>query len=200
MAGYVAFLGAAIAVFVSTNVDNFVVLLAFFGDGSSGDAEVVVGQYLGMTALVGVSLVGSRAALLLPHATIGLLGLIPIALGLARLRASDEDGRTARRPEARLRVARVLSVAATAVGSGGDNVAAYVPLFALLTGGELAGSLVVFALLTGLWCLVARSAVAQPATGALVRRFGRPLVATVMIGLGIVILVRAGTVAQVLGR
>jgi cadmium resistance protein CadD (predicted permease) len=189
MAEYLVIVGAA-TVFVATNIDNLLVLLAFFADGAYADAEVFVGQYVGIGLLVAVSLLGSRAAVLLPHPVVGLLGLVPLGLGLHRLAAGPGGGvgSTDHRP----RAAHTLAVAAAAIANGGDNVAAYVPFFAFLTAVELATSVTVFAILTGLWCVLARAVVTHPATGPIVRRYGRWLIGTVMVGLGFAILARSG--------
>lgn len=200
MPGWLVIVGAAATVYVATNIDNFLVLLAFFAHDGYTDAEIVLGQYLGIGLLIATSLLGARAALLLPHPVVGLLGLLPLGLGLRRLLARREGapavGPTDRRP----RAARVFTVATAALANGGDNVATYVPFFAILTSIELAGSLAVFAILTGLWCFVARAVLARAASGLIVRRHGTRLLGAVMIGLGVAILVRSGTPGLLFGR
>lgn len=192
--------GAATTVYVATNIDNFLVLLAFFAHDGYTDAETVLGQYLGIGLLIATSLLGARAALLLPNPVVGLLGLVPLGLGLRRLLARREGAPAVSPTDRRTRAVRVLTVAAAAIANGGDNVATYVPFFALLTPIELAGSLAVFAILTGLWCLVARAVLAHAASGLIVRRHRTRLVGVVMIGLGVAILVRSGTPGLLLGR
>ncbi|MFI5259186.1 MAG: cadmium resistance transporter [Candidatus Limnocylindrales bacterium] len=192
-------LGAATTVYVATNIDNFLVLLAFFAHSGYTDAETVLGQFLGIGLLVAASLLGARAALLLPTPAVGLLGLVPLGLGLRRLLATAHGEPASSPPDRRPHVGRTLIVAGAAIGNGGDNVAAYVPFFALLTSVELVGSLAAFAILTGLWCVVARAAVAHPASRLTVRRGGDRLVGVVMIGLGVAILVRSGTGSLLLG-
>jgi cadmium resistance protein CadD (predicted permease) len=200
MGGCSVIIGAAATVYVATNVDNFLVLLAFFAHEGYTDAETVLGQFLGIGLLIAISLLGARAALLLPTPVVGLLGLVPLGLGLGRLFAGGE-GPQAASPRDRLpRAGRVFAVAAAAIANGGDNVATYVPFFSLLAAGELAASLLVFAILTGLWCLVARAVVARAAGGRIVGLRGTRLVGVVMIGLGVAILVRSGTPGLLLGR
>jgi cadmium resistance protein CadD (predicted permease) len=45
----------------------------------------VIGQYLGIGLLVAISTLGSLLALVVPQYIIGLLGLVPIAIGVIRL-------------------------------------------------------------------------------------------------------------------
>jgi cadmium resistance protein CadD (predicted permease) len=94
----------------------------------------------------------------------------------------------------------MFAVAAAAIANGGDNVATYVPFFALLASVELAASLAVFAILTGLWCVIARATAARVASRVIMRRHATRLVGVVMIGLGIAILVRSGTANLLFGQ
>jgi cadmium resistance protein CadD (predicted permease) len=187
-------IGASALVFASTNVDDFVLLLAFFGTERRHAGSIIAGQYLGIAVLVAVSLAGATVANRLSSPVVGLLGLVPIVLGLRRLGSpatGDEPVPTA----SGLRAAHVASVALATIGSGGDNIAAYVPFFAALEPRGRLASVLVFACLTGVWCLGARAVVGQPRVEALIVRGGRRLVGWVMIGLGAIILVRAGTLA-----
>jgi cadmium resistance protein CadD (predicted permease) len=72
-----------IAAFVSTNIDDLFILMIFFT--TSRFVQIVLGQYIGMESLMGVSLVGSLIALVLPRYLIGLIGLFPIAMGIKEL-------------------------------------------------------------------------------------------------------------------
>jgi cadmium resistance protein CadD (predicted permease) len=139
--------GAAATVYVATERRQLPGASTFFAHDGYTDAEIVLGQYLGIGLLIATSLPSARAALLLPHPVVGLLGLLPLGLGLRRLLARREGapavGPTDRRP----RAARVFRVATAALANGGDNVATHVPFFAILTSIELACSLAVFAIL-----------------------------------------------------
>jgi Cadmium resistance transporter len=68
---------SAASVYVATSIENLPVLLAFFADEGYTGPEVFVGQSIGMGLLVGISLLGSRVATLLPQPVVGLLGLVP---------------------------------------------------------------------------------------------------------------------------
>ena len=68
-----ATLAVSAVAFVSTNVDDIFVLLGFFADPAFRARHVVLGQYLGIGALVAVSLVCSLVALVIPPAYIGFL-------------------------------------------------------------------------------------------------------------------------------
>jgi cadmium resistance protein CadD (predicted permease) len=74
----------AIAGYTATNVDNLFVLLAFLAEAGDERRRVIAGQYAGSLILI----VGSMllAALLkhLPAGYVGLLGILPIGVGLGK--------------------------------------------------------------------------------------------------------------------
>jgi cadmium resistance protein CadD (predicted permease) len=186
--------GAAL-VFAATNLDDFVLLLAFLSDRSYARRAVLGGQYLGIAVLVLVALIGAQAARsLAPHA-VGLLGLIPIALGTRRLRRPTSTEPVDRDLPDRVRPRHVGTVALATIGSGGDNVSAYVPYFAVAAPADVAVTLTVFAVMTGLWCATAAVVLSDRRVAVLVARGGQRLVGLVMIGLGLAIIVRSGTLA-----
>ena len=80
-----ALVGIGIAAFVSTNIDDLFILMVFFASPRFRSYQIVLGQYIGIGSLMGVSLVGSLIALVLPRYLIGLIGLFPIAVGIKEL-------------------------------------------------------------------------------------------------------------------
>jgi cadmium resistance protein CadD (predicted permease) len=86
---------AGITSFAATNIDDIVILMLFFAqvNASFRPRQIVVGQYLGFSVLIIASLPGFFGGLIVPRAWIGLLGLVPIAIGVTRLvnREKDEE-------------------------------------------------------------------------------------------------------------
>ena len=184
--------------FVATNVDEIFVLLALFADSRFRARDIVLGQYLGTGALVLVSLVAALLALVIPLEYIGLLGLVPIALGMKELFESwrgdedDVDASVASR-SAISAGGRVLAVAAITVANGGDNIAVYTPLFAIRSAVEIALIVVVFAVLTAVFVGAAHWLVHHQALGAPIRHYGHRVLPFVLIALGVWILYEADT-------
>jgi cadmium resistance protein CadD (predicted permease) len=77
--------GVGIAAFVSTNIDDLLILMAFFATPRFPPFQIVLGQYIGMGSLIAVSLLGLLIALVVPRNLIGLIGLFPIAIGIKEL-------------------------------------------------------------------------------------------------------------------
>ena len=95
----------------------------------------IVGQYLGIRLLVVIGALGSLLALVILQQIIGLLGFVPISIGIIRLlqlrkRSSVQEhmnGQVTSRWHNHL---SMLTVAAVTFSNGGDNIGIYTPLFA----------------------------------------------------------------------
>jgi cadmium resistance protein CadD (predicted permease) len=128
------------------------VLALFFGQLGRRlkTRHVVIGQYLGFAALVAISMVGYFARFIVSPAWVGLLGILPIALGvrhfLRRHKGEEEEAGVKR-------AAGVFSVAAVTFANGGDNIGIYTPLFAASALSSLLVMLVVFFVLLAVWCV-----------------------------------------------
>src|SRR6266850_1464113 len=68
--------------FVSTNLDDVFILALFFGSRQFSDKAIILGQFAGIGALIAVSWIGSFIGLVVSPAYIGLLGCMPIYLGI----------------------------------------------------------------------------------------------------------------------
>jgi cadmium resistance protein CadD (predicted permease) len=184
--------GAAV-VFAATDIDDIVILTLFFvaarTTGQPRTWEIVAGQYLGIGALAVASAVIAGGLLVVPDPWTGLLGLLPIALGVRALRSSGDD-------EAPAVVTGALGVAGVTIANGADNVAVYVPVFRALGVADSAIFLLVFVLLIALWCAAGAWLGGHPRVVRLVERAGHWLVPAIFVGVGVVILVSSG----VLGR
>jgi cadmium resistance protein CadD (predicted permease) len=93
-------LAAAVGVFVGTNIDDIIVLTVLFlsarAAGRPQPCQIWAGQYTGIGALVAISAVAALGLALVPDPWVGLLGLVPFALGVKafvtafRARGDDE--------------------------------------------------------------------------------------------------------------
>ncbi|WP_245854712.1 cadmium resistance transporter [Micromonospora wenchangensis] len=184
----------ATAVFAATNLDDIVVLTVLFvaarSTGRPRPWQIVAGQYLGIAALVTAALVVAAGLLVVPDPWTGLLGLLPVALGVRALLARTDDDT----PPAV--VGGLLGVAGVTVANGADNIAVYVPVFRSLDPATGLVYLLVFALLVAVWCGAAALLGGHPRVVRLVGRAGHWLVPVVFVAIGLVILVGSG----VLGR
>ncbi len=200
-----------LASFAATNIDDIVILMLFFAqvNATFRPRHIVIGQYLGFSVLIFASLPGFFGGLIVPRAWIGILGVVPIAIGISHLvnreknadqvqAVSGELNRSRANLSVRSTLASLLApqtynVAAVTFANGGDNIGIYLPLFASSDLASLAVILGVFFLLIGVWCYIAYRLTRQPAVAHVLTRYGKRLVPFVLISLGIFILIESGT-------
>ena len=120
----------AITAFAATNLDDIVILMVFFSqvNATFRSQHIVTGQYLGFIILILMSIPGFLGGLILPKAWIGLLGFLPIAIGIKQwidLRQDEEIIQTVSSELSPSKTGLISSqtyhVAAVTVANGGDN-------------------------------------------------------------------------------
>lgn len=189
--------------FAATNMDDLIMLLMLFSQMNAGLRrwQIVAGQYLGFGALVLASLPGFFGSLVFPRPWLGMLGMIPIAIGISRLLNQEPeetwDDAVLETPQGALLSSVVspqtYSVAALTFANGGDNIGTYVPLFASHGLRELLVILGTFFSLVGVWCYTADRLTRLPTLAENLALYGNQLVPFVLIGLGGLILVNSHT-------
>ena len=171
--------------FAATNVDDIVILSLFFAHLRHWRQALplLLGKTLGFSLLVLISLVGLLGQQLLAPPWPGLLGLVPIALGLWRwrqLQASTAE----QEPVAELEAgaapldattrpwAGLLTMAGLTLANGADNIGVYLPLFAQSGRLELEVTLLTFAVGLALLGLLAWGCSRAPGMASLLGRLG----------------------------
>ena len=124
MSEFLSLLGIGATAFVATNIDDIFILMIFFSGHRFHFHDVVSGQYLGIGVLIAISAVGSIIATVIPLYIIGLMGFVPIAIGiirLIRLKTGEAVPEQITEPTNRLYWS-FLVVAAVTFSNGGDNI------------------------------------------------------------------------------
>jgi len=194
MEGLLTAILTGIASFAATNVDDIFLLLLFFSQvgGEFRGWHVVAGQYLGFGALVALSVLGSLGVLIVPGEWIGLLGLVPIFLGLRALIRLRGDSEEDRKP---IEGSGIWGVATVTFANGGDNLGIYVPLFASVGFARMWIIVFVFFSLVAVWCYAGYKLASYPTVADKIDRYGHIVVPFVLIGLGIYILLESGSLS-----
>jgi cadmium resistance protein CadD (predicted permease) len=182
---------AAAAVFAGTDVDDLLVLTVLFLASRTGGRprpwQIWAGQYLGIGVLVAVSAAAAAGLAAVPDRWVGLLGLLPLGIGLhglvtaVRSRGDDE-------PPAPVVATGVLPVAGVTIANGADNLSVYTPMFHALGPAATLVTVAVFAIGTAVWCLAGSWLGSHPRVIAVLGRFGHWIVPVVFVVLGLVIL------------
>ena len=203
---------SGVAAFAATNLDDLFLLMLYFSQANNNpqrERNIIVGQYLGFSVLVFISVLGYLGSLLIPRHYVGLLGILPILLGireLLSLRQADEQAEqqvetNAQEPAPpgmfRSRLLNWLnpqasSIAAVTVANGSDNFAVYTPLFAAGGVTQMVIIIAVLLLMVRVWCFIADWLAENPVTAGPLRRYGRLLMPFVLMGIGLAILVESG--------
>jgi cadmium resistance protein CadD (predicted permease) len=195
-------LGTACSTFVITNIDDLFVLVTFFAEAASGKntaLKITIGQYLGFTVIIAVSMIGFAVALVLPPEPIGFLGLLPLLLGVWKFLElvlpykEDTEGDEAEEAQTSRSTAikAILSVALITIMNGGDNIGTYIPLFSQAKGAEIAVYVVTYYILLGVWCLAAFLIMKQKHILALAEKYASYVIPFLYVGLGIFIVVKS---------
>jgi cadmium resistance transport/sequestration family protein len=198
----VAAVSTGLVTFIATNIDDIVILLIFFSQVNHNfrPQHIVMGQYLGLTVLIILSLPGFFGGLILPPNLIGLLGLLPIGIGISSLVNRQEDVVEEMIPaspqsEAAITTSflspQTYSVASITIANGSDNISIYVPLFA---NSNLESFLVIiglFFLLLGVWCYIAYKLTHQKTIANCLTSYGNDIVPFVLLVLGAFIVLKS---------
>jgi len=179
MSWFVSALTTGVIAFSATNLDDILFLTLFFSQ-TSRKWQVVIGQYLGFTTLVLVSLIGFFCGRTLPHEWIRWLGIAPIFLGLKRL--------IAKRTDIQHIGSNTFSVATVTFTNGADNIGVYTALFAVSDARKVVIFTGVLYFLLGVWCLIAYRIHTQHVVAEILRTYGDRLVPFILIALGLYIL------------
>ena len=196
---------SAIAVYISTSIDYLFILLIIFSQAytQKGLRQIYFGQYLGTGILVAISLFAAYVLNFIPQDwMIGLLGLIPIYLGIRVAMGSEEEAeeeevveKLGSRGSNRL----FWTVALITIASGGDNLGIYIPYFTSLSVSEIVIAIVVFALSIAVLCYISYRLAKISFVSETLEKYERIIVPIVFIGLGIFIMLENGTIQTLFG-
>ena len=192
-------IGAAAAtaagLFAGTNIDDLVVLgvlnASSRADGRPATWQIWAGQYAGVAALTTISVLAALGLKLVPENWLWVLGLIPLGLGLRKLVITVRTHRAGQRASAAVATG-LTGVIGVTIANGGDNIAAYTPVFRTISGSALAATLAVFVIGVALWCLAAFWLVSHHKITQAIERWGQWIVPAVYILIGLYIFQKAG--------
>jgi cadmium resistance protein CadD (predicted permease) len=182
-------IGLAIVTFIITNIDDLLILSLYFSNPKYKTKNIVGGQYLGISTLVIVSLIGILAGEFISKQWLSLLGIFPLLLGirdLVALRKNDDD-ETQQQEHSHTKL-QFLSVALVTIANGGDNIGVYAPLFATINRNYLPLYIIIFAILTAVWCFLGYWFVSHQRIRSLFSKYSKIILPFFLIVLGIMIL------------
>ncbi|AND39478.1 MULTISPECIES: CadD family cadmium resistance transporter [Bacillales] len=196
---------SALGAFIVTNIDDIFVLMMLFSMARSqsktsngqtvnkvskriNSRDIVIGQYLGFALLVLISLLATFGITLLADQWVGLLGLIPMYLGVRLFIKGEDDDDDNILSRLNKFNKFYLSVAFITFANGGDNIGIYVPIFSTLETNQLIITVVTFFIMVAIWCLLGYRLARFRFVSETLEKYGRWIIPIVFIGLGIYIM------------
>ena len=184
----------SIILYSGTAVDLLIILMLFFAKRKSRKdiINIYLGQFLGSVSLILLSLLFAFVLNYIPSKEIlGLLGLIPIFLGLKVLLLGDSDGEAIAKEGLRKDNKNLIFLVAmiTFASCGADNIGVFVPYFTTLNLANLIVALLTFLVMIYILVFSAQKLAQVPSVGETLEKYSRWFVAVVYLGLGIYILV-----------
>ena len=184
----------SIILYSGTAVDLLIILMLFFAKRKSRKdiINIYLGQFLGSVSLILLSLLFAFVLNYIPSKEIlGLLGLIPIFLGLKVLLLGDSDGEAIAKDGLRKDNKNLIFLVAmiTFASCGADNIGVFVPYFITLNLSNLIVTLLTFLVMIYLLVFSAQKLAQVPSVGETLEKYSRWFIAVVYLGLGMYILI-----------
>ena len=184
----------SIILYSGTAVDLLIILMLFFAKRKSRKdiINIYLGQFLGSVSLILLSLLFAFVLNYIPSKEIlGLLGLIPIFLGLKVLLLGDSDGEAIAKEGLRKDNKNLIFLVAmiTFASCGADNIGVFVPYFITLNLANLIVTLLTFLVMIYLLVFSAQKLAQVPSVGETLEKYSRWFIAVVYLGLGMYILI-----------
>ena len=184
----------SIILYSGTAVDLLIILMLFFAKRKSRKdiINIYLGQFLGSVSLILLSLLFAFVLHYIPSKEIlGLLGLIPIFLGLKVLFLGDSDGEAIAKEGLRKDNKNLIFLVAmiTFASCGADNIGIFVPYFITLNLVDLIVALLTFLVMIYLLVFSAQKLAQVPSVEETLEKYSRWFIAVVYLGLGIYILI-----------
>ena len=184
----------SIILYSGTAVDLLIILMLFFAKRKSRKdiINIYLGQFLGSVSLILLSLLFAFVLHYIPSKGIlGLLGLIPIFLGLKVLFLGDSDGEAIAKDGLRKDNKNLIFLVAmiTFASCGADNIGVFVPYFTTLNLANLIVTLLTFLVMIYLLVFSAQKLAQVPSVGETLEKYSRWFIAVVYLGLGMYILI-----------
>ncbi|ANC19693.1 quaternary ammonium transporter [Bacillus cereus] len=198
---------SSVVAFATTNIDDIFILLVLFSQvrtevlrkedravrekAMRKKLYIAIGQYVGFSMIIFLSIVGSLSSFFIPVSWIGVLGFLPIYMGVKGLFSlrSNKSNKVIDKASSSL-----FKVAAITLANGADNISIYIPMFASQSLEANIVTLIIFFCMIAIWCSISYTLLRAPILAKVLERNCHIIVPIVLIGLGMFILFRSNTI------
>ncbi|MEM3341819.1 MAG: cadmium resistance transporter [Thermoplasmata archaeon] len=190
--------------FITTNLDEILVLILLFSSGKYSAVQIALGFYAGIAVAVIASLLASVFSLFMPEYIVGFIGLIPVLIGIKsfinQIHGSDFEDVGEIKSALKKSAVGVASVFLLTVANCGDNFGVYTALFAAASARTIIIYIIVFVVFTALLCIAASSLTRSLRTGRRIALVGEALFPFLVIAIGLYVMVECGTLLWILEK
>lgn len=193
----------SLLVSIATSVDELPVLFLLYHHECRQKHAVTAAYLFGSLLLILLAALGSAGLSFLGNqALLGLMGLIPLYLGLGMLlRGEDEDNELQNALQAGQRWNRsFIRVLAISLAMGMDDLGVYIPLFSTQPWSATLRMAAVLLLTAAFYCLAALKLSSIRAFSEFLEKYERHLVGSLFILIGLWVLYQAGTLPWLAGK
>ncbi len=188
----------AVIAYIGTNIDDIFLDTILFAQAQNKAQRrgLYFGQQIGVGFLALVSVLGAWGLKTVSPKQVGLLGLVPVAMGVKGVidyfkgNREEEDEITASGGG----FSFMVTMATLTISGGADNIGLYVPMFTGMNLAQVGVTLAVFCAMSVLWCTIARFIAAMPLLRQLMEKYNKILMPVILIGLGIYVLIKSGVI------
>jgi len=185
---FASLLATGTTAFVASNIDDTFILILLFSTPGLLVHNIILGQFLGILVLVIISSLAAFLTLAVPLFVIGLMGFIPIILGIKRL-LELQEAPIKKKQFLKTEHLSLLLVSAVTISNGGDDIGVFTPLFAKYnTPAEVTILVILFMVMTGLWCIATFYFIKHPFVVSRVKYFSRIVTPFALICIGVYII------------
>ena len=178
--------------FIGVNLDFFVVLLLLLQKYRFRDN--FIGYELGMLLVFVISAIaGQLIQTIIPTWAIGLLGLLPIYMGI---KGENDDVNNSSKSTSNGGMTAVLLM--YLISCGADNIAVYVPVLATMTTAAILLTLGYFIILTAISLILAYLFGQIPIVKYVFERWGSPISRIIYILIGLFVMLNTGLIQFIL--
>jgi cadmium resistance protein CadD (predicted permease) len=148
----------------------------------------MLGKYIGCYAILAVSFLAAFGLGLISEDYLRFLGIVPILLGIKAYfeEKSQEDSA---HPMREVKSSFVANAAMITIANSADNIGVYIPLFAEYSLPQMLITVIVFTVMTFLWCILGEKIATLAPIQNTIQKYKRIAIPLIYILLGIYILI-----------
>lgn len=193
---------SSLILFLSTNIDDVLLLTMWFSTRKrkSERKNVFIGQFLGFSTIIVLSLIGSYTTKFFLQPLIGLLGFIPIVIGIKELiniknnSKKDESSIKESASNTLSSWSDILNISILTFANGGDNIGIYIPSFTILTSHELILLILIFYVMLFFLCFLTLSMVKVSKLSWFIEKYIVKIIPYILILIGLLVLYENQTI------